>query len=102
MSGVEGSECKNHDDSGTRPIAVPITVALAIALASDSSSFIRTNQVGYLPDAPKIAVICSLDSASFDTFKIVDARGKRVFGPAKAVAAGSFAACRSTFRLNFT
>jgi hypothetical protein len=75
---------------------------LAIAAAADSSSFIRTNQVGYLPDAPKIAVICSLDSATFTTFKVTDARGRTVLGPAKAVASGAFAACKSTFRLDFT
>ncbi|MBA3580622.1 MAG: hypothetical protein H0W42_11620 [Gemmatimonadaceae bacterium] len=34
-------------------------------VAADSNSFIRTNQVGYLPGSPKIAVVCSLDSASF-------------------------------------
>lgn len=75
---------------------------LAIAAAADSSSFIRTNQVGYLPDAPKIAVICSLDSATFATFKVTDARGRAVLGPSKAIAAGSFAACKATFRLDFT
>jgi hypothetical protein len=77
-------------------------VALAISGATDPSSFIRINQVGYLPDARKVAVICSLDSATFDTFKVVDARGRTVLGPAQAVPSGSFAACRSTFRLDFT
>ncbi|MCR4341283.1 MAG: glycoside hydrolase family 9 protein [Gemmatimonadaceae bacterium] len=71
-------------------------------VAADSNSFIRTNQVGYLPDAPKIAVICSLDSASFSSFEVRDARNRRVLGPAPARATGSFAACRSTFRLDFT
>ena len=75
---------------------------IALAAAADTSSFIRVNQVGYLPDAPKVAVVCSLDSAAFDTFKVVDARGRTMLGPAPAVATGSFAACRSTFRLDFT
>lgn len=76
--------------------------ALLAALASDSSSFIRINQVGYLPAAPKVAVICSLDSASFSTFRVVDVRGRTVFGPAGASPAGSFAACRTTYRLDFS
>lgn len=75
---------------------------VAFALASDSTSFIRVNQAGYLPDAPKIAVICSLDSTAFQNFRVVDARGKTVFGPAKTVTTGSFAGCRSTFRLDFS
>lgn len=79
-----------------------IALALALSAAADTSSFIRVNQVGYLPDAPKIAVICSLDSATFDTFKVVDTGGRTVFGPAKATPAEGFAACRSTYRLNFT
>ncbi|MEX2326073.1 MAG: glycoside hydrolase family 9 protein, partial [Gemmatimonadaceae bacterium] len=70
-------------------------------MAPDSNSFIRTNQVGYLPDAPKVAVICSLDFASFSTFEVRDARNRRVHsGPAHAT--GSFASCRSTFRLDFS
>ena len=79
-----------------------IAVALAAVAAVDSSSYIRVNQVGYLPAAPKIAVICSLDSASFDSFRILDSRGMTVFGPARAEATGSFAACKSTYRLNFS
>ena len=69
--------------------------------AADSNSFIRTNQVGYIPGAPKIAVICSLDSTSFSTFEVRDSRNRRVHaGPAQAT--GSFASCRSTFRLDFS
>ncbi len=68
---------------------------------TEATSFIRTNQVGYLPDASKIAVICSLDSASFSTFDVRDSRNRRVLGgPAQAT--GSFASCRSTFRLDFS
>ena len=70
-------------------------------LAADTNSFIRTNQVGYLPDAPKIAVICSLDSTSFSSFEVRDARNRRVF-TGSAQATGTFASCRSTFRLNFS
>ncbi|MDQ3082455.1 MAG: glycoside hydrolase family 9 protein [Gemmatimonadota bacterium] len=70
-------------------------------VAADSNSFIRTNQVGYLPGSPKIAVICSLDSTSFATFEVRDARNRRVLrGPAQAT--GPFASCRSTFRLDFS
>jgi hypothetical protein len=78
-------------------------VALLIAaVASDSAHAIRVNQLGYLPDAPKVAVLCSLDATRFDTFVVRDARDRVVFGPRRAVASGAFAACRETYRLDFS
>jgi endoglucanase len=62
---------------------------------------VRVNQLGYLPRAPKIAVACSLDSTSLGTFEIVDARGRRVFGPRPALATGAFGPCLTTHRLDF-
>ena len=79
-----------------------ILASLLIAAAADSISFIRYNQVGYLPDAPKIAVVCSLDSTTISTFVVRNAGGRVVFGPRPALASGSFAACASTHRLDFT
>ncbi len=78
-----------------------ILALVLAALATDTNSFIRTNQVGYLPDAPKVAVICSLDSASFSSFEVRDSRNRRVH-TGVAQATGSFASCRSTFRLDFS
>jgi endoglucanase len=65
-------------------------------------TFIRINQLGYLPSAPKIAVACSLDSSRIRTFTIQDSEGRVVFGPRSAERTGSFAACTSTHRLNFS
>ena len=39
-----------------------LTLFFAQLAAADSTTFIRTNQLGYLPDAPKVAVACALDS----------------------------------------
>ena len=79
-----------------------LTFVWLLAAAVDSTSFIRFNQVGYLPDAPKVAVVCSLDSLSISTFVVKDARGRVVFGPRPATPGGAFAACVSTHRLDFT
>ncbi len=81
---------------------VPASILALLALASDSSSFIRVNQVGYLPDAPKSAVVCSLDSAGVGSFRVLDQRGRTVLGPRPAVAAGPFGPCKTTHRLDFT
>lgn len=103
MPSVESSQRQDHDERGARPITpILAAVALAISAATEPSSFIRINQVGYLPEAPKFAVICSLDSTTFDNFHIVDSRGRIVLGPLKTIASGPFASCRSTFRLNFS
>lgn len=69
---------------------------------TDSITFIRVNQVGYMPDAPKVAVACSLSPVALTTFEVVDASGRTVFGPARAEAAGEFAACAATHRLDFS
>jgi endoglucanase len=79
-----------------------LLTASLIVRSPDSTSFIRVNQVGYLPDAPKVAVLCTLDSAVARTFVLRDSRGRVVFGPKAATTAGSFGPCTVTQRLDFT
>src|SRR5438105_13833456 len=81
----------------------PMLLVFVIALlAPDSSHFIRVNQVGYLPNAPKVAVVCALDSIPVKTFTVQDNLGRVVFGPRPAQAAGAFGPCVATYRLDFT
>jgi endoglucanase len=68
---------------------------------TDSVSFIRVNQVGYLPDGRKTAVVCSLEPRSFRTFAVVDERG-RTLSRGAAAPGGEFGPCASTHRLDFT
>ena len=100
------------------PIVTPLFICALLTLAgchgvatpggaprarSDSvTSFIRVNQIGYLPTGRKVAVVCSLAPATLDSFEVLDAAGKRVFGPAKAVKAGAFGPCMGTYRLDFS
>lgn len=72
------------------------------AEAQAQRTFIRINQLGYVPMGPKVAVACSLDSASIATFTVQDEEGRVVYGPRKAIPLGSFAACASTHRLDFS
>jgi endoglucanase len=75
---------------------------LGAALAPDSATtFIRVNQLGYRPDAPKVAVACALQPAELARFSVVDARGRTVLA-GRATPAGAFAACVRTWRLDFT
>src|SRR5687768_15199984 len=69
---------------------------------ADSTTFMRVNQVGYLPEAPKVAVACSLDSARIGTFSVRDERDRVVFGPRRAERTAGFGPCVVTHRLDFT
>ena len=75
---------------------------LAAAALADSVSFIRVNQVGYLPDAPKVAVVCSLEPTRIATFTVRDSRGRVVLGPRPARRDAPFGPCAVTHRLDFS
>ena len=87
-----------------RIIAV-IAACIAIAACTSQNSgqsWVRINQVGYLPDDIKVAVLISLDDAS-SAFKVCDAEsGKTVFSGKGVAADGSKWAMKSAFRLNFS
>ncbi|HEV8266143.1 MAG TPA: glycoside hydrolase family 9 protein [Gemmatimonadales bacterium] len=63
---------------------------------------IRVNQLGYRPQAPKVAVACALEAQVIPSFRVLDTRNRTVFGPRAADAAGPFGPCAATYRLDFT
>ena len=80
-------------------------LTLLVALAAEPRTVIRVNHVGYLPDAPKVAVLCALDADSVGrrvAFVVRDDRQRVVIGSGRANPAGSFGPCRETWRLDFT
>jgi endoglucanase len=85
---------------------IPLLAAGSAVTPLDSTVFIRVNQVGYLPDAPKVAVVCALDSTrvsgSTNTFLVRDDRGRTVYGPHRIIATGPFGPCQRTWRLDFS
>jgi len=83
-------------------LVVAVTPAAAQqASASDSTAFVRINQVGYLPDAPKVAVVCALRPVALERFTVEDERGRTVLGPLRARRDGVLGACVETWRLDF-
>ena len=72
------------------------------APAPSAGLAIRLNQLGYLPDAPKVAVVCALEPRVITSFSVVDEHNRRVFGPRAPDAAGPFGPCAATYRLDFT
>lgn len=75
---------------------------VALLAPADSTAFIRYNQVGYRPDAPKVAVLCALDSIAPPSFVVRDAQGRVVLGPKRMRSGGAFGPCLATARLDFS
>jgi len=72
-----------------------------IAAAAPATPVIRVNQLGYLPDAPKVAVLCSLGSIEAADFAVTDAAGRIVLRRA-ATASRPFGPCATNYRLDFS
>jgi len=68
-----------------------------------SQSWIRINQMGYLPDDIKIAVLVSKQNIVPDSFRIREAiTGKILNSSGKIRSFGSYGAFKSSFRLDFS
>lgn len=86
-----------------RSIEILVTLtAASLSAQSPQRTFIRINQLGYVPVGPKVAVACSLDSVAIASFTLQDKDGKTVFGPQKAESAGRYGPCAATHRFDFT
>jgi hypothetical protein len=64
-------------------------------------SWVRTNQLGYLPAGPKVAVVCSLDRRALRDFVVTGEDGRTVMR-GRARDAGAFGPCASVHRLDFS
>jgi endoglucanase len=76
-------------------------VVFAQAAAASPSSVIRVNQLGYLPNAPKVAVLCSLEKIELHDFVVTDASGRTVL-QRPATPAKPFGPCATSYRLDFS
>jgi hypothetical protein len=83
-------------------ITVLALIGAVAAAPPDSTAFIRVNEVGYLPEAPKVAVACMLDDAQIDDFFVADERGRVVAAPRPAIPDSAFGPCVRTYRLDFS
>jgi endoglucanase len=64
---------------------------------------IRVNQLGYLPDSRKAAVLCALDpKLDIAAFVVVRESGDTALGPLAVEPAGAFGPCVAGFRLDFS
>src|SRR5438067_13740054 len=79
---------------------LPLIAVLTAAI--DSTHFVRVNQVGYLPDAPKAAVVCALDGTRLGRYHVEDERGRVVLRERASTSAGALGPCATTERLDFS
>ncbi|MFL5636735.1 MAG: glycoside hydrolase family 9 protein [Gemmatimonadaceae bacterium] len=72
-----------------------------VAATAPPAAAIRINQLGYLPDAPKIAVFCALGKSELRTFTVTDAAGRQIL-QRSPLAAKPFGPCITNYRLDFS
>ena len=78
----------------------PILVLLQVA-ATSATAAIRINQLGYLPDAPKVAVFCSLTPAELGDFVVTDTAGRKIL-QRQSTLDKPFGPCVASYRLDFS
>ena len=78
-----------------------LLILAQLGATSTATDVIRVNQLGYLPDAPKVAVFCSLAKREISTFRVADDNGRIVVERAAQPAKG-FGPCAATYRLDFS
>ena len=82
---------------------VSIAVLALAAVQAFAGSWVRINQIGYLPEATKVAVFMSDDAVKVDGFELVDAFTGDVAWRSDAVRpTGALGQMRTTCRLDFS
>jgi hypothetical protein len=79
-----------------------LLAALTLYPKDNALSVIRVNELGYRPDEQKVAVLCSLQPRTFETFVLTTPGGRTVYGPHRAQPQGPYGPCVSTYRLDFS
>jgi hypothetical protein len=82
-------------------VGVFLLILFAQIAAGSATNAIRINQLGYLPDAPKVAVFCSLAKQELSDFTVTDAKGVTVLH-GQATPAKPFGPCSANYRLVFS
>ena len=80
-----------------------VCLALPLSMPAFGESWIRINQLGYLPQSVKTAVFISEEKTDVGEFELVEALTMRPVAKFRTVAnTGKYGAMESTCRLNFT
>jgi len=83
--------------------ALLLAILLPIIGKNEDSTWIRINQLGYIPAGNKVAVWCSKDSVTVKTFQLIDASSKKIaFSGSAGKTFGAYGPFRQTCRLDFS
>lgn len=82
-------------------VLLHIVALWQVSVAIPGAPAIRINQMGYLPDAPKVAIFCALGQLALSEFVVTDAAGKMVLRKAPD-SAKPFGPCATIYRLDFS
>ncbi|HAP51290.1 MAG TPA: cellulase [Porphyromonadaceae bacterium] len=77
--------------------------AVALALVASAGQWVRVNQLGYLPQATKVAVFMSNEDCQVSDFDLVDAfTGRVVYHGTKVERRAAMQNMKAAYRLNFS
>ncbi len=93
---------KPWHDLSLATMKLALLFLLVIAFPAHAQSWLRINQLGYLPKATKVAVFVSKGETAPTAFSLCEAASGRVVFSAKVKNYGPYAAFRATARLNFS
>lgn len=86
-----------------KKLFLSIVIMMLGATFAFAGQWIRINQLGYLPESVKVAVLISEEPIDLSTFDIVNAAtGKRVKSFKSVESTGKFGTMQSTYRLDFS
>jgi hypothetical protein len=80
---------------------IEVLILAQVAAAAPPSPVIRINQLGYLPDAPKVAIFCALAKVALTDFTVTNLAGTTVL-TRPALPANAFGPCVANYRLDFS
>jgi hypothetical protein len=87
----------------SRNKSIVVLLLLPISNINAQQSWIRINQVGYTPEAVKVAVLGTDEDVAAHSFEIVDIlTGEAVFHSREIESCGAYACFTKTFRLKFS
>ena len=82
---------------------ISLVITAIVPMAMYAGSWIRINQIGYLPEATKVAVYMDNDAVPVTSFEVVDAFTGNVELKSSAVRlTGKMGAMKTTYRLDFS
>lgn len=88
-----------------KPFTLTALTLLSLGLSAADGGWVRLNQLGYLPQASKVAVYMSEEATPIDSFTIEDAfTGEQAYAsrPEDIRPTGGMGGMQATYRLNFS